>query len=350
MLDEPPDPELERLVTALCDERLSEADLRKLEDRLSTDPAALSYCADRIRFESELSDIICPPPNLQWSEKRRLLRDNGKGWELRLERSLYFPSSGKPRLVNGLRRFLASRKMYGVLWILGAVVLAALFWTVSRPARAPQPATSATSPIECKNGDFEITKLDHTQSGEASALLGWSDYFPSAHATLVEIGKQSNNQILARSGRNVARVQEGGYLTQKLARKDGSPVLATPGLRIRVSGWAYVESDVSELTFTLALRFVASPYPEMIQYEPEFEEVMITEGDWRHFSRVLELPAELTVNRVTKSDDLPFPPSMDIAGKDLTFSVDNRTGSGGDLLLDDLTIQECTAEHGFRNE
>lgn len=333
-----PDEELVRLVASLCDETLIEADRRKLEARLRQDSNALRYCAERIRFENELAETVSPPPKLEWSETRRLVRNGKAGWELRTEQSLRF---GKRRH-SGLGKYsfdLWSRGWVRVLIIFAGIALGGTLWRIVDREEPPPTGLSAVSPLVLKNADFERPALDRSGSAESNSIIDWQDYHKS-DAKILEIARKTDGRILAHSGRNVVRLEEWDFLTQILTRKDGSPYVASPGKGVRVSGFAYVESDVPAVTIEGSLRFVASPHPSMCQYVPVESRVSISSGKWRRFEFELVLPEDLTTNRVTKATEVPFPEEMDLSGKELTLSIDNRVTSGGALYLDDLKIEE----------
>lgn len=336
--EELPDAELVRLVAALCDETLDESDRRKLETRLRDDPAALRYCAERIRFESELAETVSPPRKLEWSETRKLLRDGEAGWELRLEQSLRFGTRGhRGRLSRWLD--LWSRPWMKTLVISSGIAVAAVGWWALHRRPAPVAAVPPVPSLVLKNADFELPGLERSGSAESFSIVGWQDYHRS-DAKIIEIARKTGGKVLARSGRNVVRLEEWDFLTQILTRNDGSPFIANPGKGVRVSGWAYVESAVPAVTIEGSLRYVASPHPAMCQYVPSYARITIPAGKWHPFTLNLVLPENLVTGRVTKGNNVPFPEELDLTGKEMTLSIDNREGSGGALYLDDLRIEE----------
>jgi hypothetical protein len=78
----------------------------------------------------------------------------------------------------------------------------------------------------------------------------------------------------------------------------------------------------------------------MYQYEPVAVRVPIPAGGWKPFTIELRLPDNLVTSLVTKGRNVPFPEKLDLTGKEMTLSLDNREDSGGTLLLDDVKIEE----------
>ncbi len=110
-----------------------------------------------------------------------------------------------------------------------------------------------------------------------------------------------------------------------------------------VSGWSYNQGS-SSYSLRASLRFVASSYPDMIQYEAANVTVPLKEGGWHQFRTELEIPDNLLrpPSDLSKTYENP-PPSIQLEGKELTLSLDNRS-PGGVMFLDDLEIEVLKPE------
>ena len=82
--DEPPDVELQQLVSRFIDQTLTEAERDRLEQRLREEPAAQHYCANAIRFEATLQEAL-NPQSLEWEETRKVVFDLKKGSPVLIE-------------------------------------------------------------------------------------------------------------------------------------------------------------------------------------------------------------------------------------------------------------------------
>ena len=154
---------------------------------------------------------------------------------------------------------------------------------------------------------------------------------------ICEIGRQSKGRLYAKSGRNVVRMQDHAFLNQLILDQHGRTLKAVPGLRVTVTGWSYV-GDPGEHALRGSLRFVASGYPVMIQYEAAHASTPIPQGGWTAFRIELTVPEGLVRPPSDLSDRRsPAPPSIDLAGKELTLSLDNH--SSNPIYLDDLQVE-----------
>jgi hypothetical protein len=343
-----PDAELKAWVEALLDQRIDPEAARRLSERLRDDPEARKYCAGMVRFDAAMQDELCPQ-EIEWTDTRKVTlskRDGGPEIELQRNQSVRFgPGGGDPALPS-----VSTRKMGWQGWaagLLGIVLLVSglLVWTGDAP-----PSVSKTPELLLLNPGFEATDLTFLPEPTNRALVDWQDYFVTENAEVAEISRSTKGAVLPKSGRNVARLSHYAYLTQRLRRADSSRLLAEPGLKIAVSGWAYVLDDPtpndvvpdaeskSPEPFALraALRFVAGGSPGMVQYEAAGATTPLTKGDWQPFRIELTLP-----------DDLNLPAShgvartkLDLTGKELTLSLDSVCVHGFQLLLDDLAIEE----------
>lgn len=337
------DPELRELVEAFLDQRLDAGDKARLEQRLRDDPAAREYCARALRFDSALQESL-QPQKVEWLETRRVRMTNESGvpaWEIQRNQSVRYgdhPDALPP---------IVGPKRWRWTWIalpLALVTLATGMMVWNRSKREPaSPGTTGLSPVLLRNGDFEATDLTYAASDSNSALVDWQDYFTTGQADLCEISRATRGTVLPKSGRNVARLWNYAYLTQRLTHRDGSPVRAKPGMRLAVSGWAYVLQGSPPYGMRGALRFVASGKPGMIQYEAAHGQVSFVKDGWQRFRLEIALPGNLEVAASDIDAGIHSPAKLDLSGKELTLSLDSRC-SDGCLLLDALEIGEVPAE------
>ena len=341
-----PDPELAAWIEALLDQRISEDDARRLADRLRDDPQAMGYCAEVVRFDAAMQDELCPQ-KIQWTDTRRvtLSKRNGSP-ELEIERnqSVRVGSAGGG-LIDEVRVPPRSGSKH---WLAGLVVLALaaaglMLWHV-----ANRPPVSEPPALRLWNGDFEATNLTYLAEPTNPALVDWQDFFVTENAEVAEISRVTNGQVLPKSGRNVARLSNFAYLTQRLRKSDTSPLLATPGLKVAVSGWAYVldarspaaggagEPEAADFSLRGSLRFVAGGSPGMVQYEVASAVASLEKGDWQPFHLEFTLPQDLLLAPSYGVSQA----KLDLKGKELTLSLDSQCQHGYQLLLDDLSIKE----------
>lgn len=341
-----PDPELAAWIEALLDQRISEDDARKLADRLRDDPQAMSYCAELVRFDAAMQDELSPQ-KIEWTDTRRVTISKRNGSpELEIERnqSMRVGSSG-----GGLiDEVAAPQRSHTGRWLGGLLVVALaaaglMFWLGNE-----KPVASEAPTLRLWNGDFEATNLTYLAEPTNPALVDWQDYFVTENAVVAEISRVTNGKVLPKSGRNVARLSNFAYLTQRLRKSDTSPLLAEPGLKVAVSGWAYVldeppsDEDRGEpgndqdLSLRGSLRFVAGGSPGMVQYEVASAVVSLKQGDWQPFRLEFTLPQDLTLAPSYGVSQA----KLDLKGKELTLSLDSQCEHGYQLLLDDLSIEE----------
>lgn len=341
-----PDPELVAWIEALLDQRISEDEAKQLADRLRGDPQATNYCAQLVRFDAAMQDELCPQ-EIEWRDTRRMKlskRNGSPTLEVERNQSVRVGAAG-----TGLIDELAvPRARPPRIWLggLALLVLGAVGLAVWLGGDDPKP--SGPPALRLWNGDFEATNLTFLSEPTNPALVDWQDYFVTENADVAEISRVTNGKVLPKSGRNVARLSNYAYLTQRLRRSDASPLLAVPGLRVAVSGWAYVldarpsegsggeGTPAPELSLRGSLRFVAGGSPGMVQYELASSEVSLEKDDWQPILLEFTLP-----------EDLLLAPSygvsqakLDLNGKELTLSLDSQCEHGYQLLLDDLSIKE----------
>lgn len=341
-----PDPELAAWIEALLDQRINEDDARKLADRLRDDPQAMSYCAEVVRFDAAMQDELCPQ-KIEWTDTRRVTISKRNGSpELEIERnqSMRVGSSGGGLIdeVAPPLRHHTGRWMGGLL-IVALAAAGLMFWLGNE-----KPMASEAPALRLWNGDFEATNLTYLAEPTNPALVDWQDYFVTENAVVAEISRVTNGKVLPKSGRNVARLSNFAYLTQRLRKSDTSPLLAEPGLKVAVSGWAYVLDAQSgdeaggepipeaDLSLRGSLRFVAGGSPGMVQYELASAVVSLEKGDWQPFLLEFTLPQDLILAPSYGVSQA----KLDLKGKELTLSLDSQCGHGHQLLLDDLSIKE----------
>ena len=331
----PPDAELQRLVSRFLDQTLTEAESSRLEQRLREEPAAQHYCAQCLRFEASLQEAL-DPQMLEWEETRRVVFDPKKGtpaWSIERNQRLRFGNPGRPALTAAVRKRWPIFTGLGVLLLLivGSVYL----------------ALGQLKSYRLRNGDFEAMDLSQSPSGTANSILYWQDNFSSDAAVLCEIGRVSKGRIFAKSGRNVVRLRTRAFLNQLIINRLGNPLKAKPGIRVVLTGWAYSEDD-AEHVLRGSLRYVASGYPDMIQYEAAQTSILLEAGGWKKFQLELIVPDDLQRAASDLSTSLEQePPSINLEDRELTLSLDNRSPSS-DLFLDDLEIEVQEPKVGAR--
>lgn len=330
------DAELEELVSRLLDGVLDRNQHRRLEQRLRDDPAARAWCVRHLRFDALLQEALNPEP-LEMEETRRVVfhpRNSAHAWIVE-----------RLQTIRGGRGDGGRVRRRRLWWLAAALGLAAagIFY-----------GWHGVDAWRLRNGDFEAMDLTRSPRGLGTSILDWQDYFRSANAALCEIGRVSGGKIFAKSGRNVVRLDSRGFLTQRLMSRKEAPLKARPGLTVVLTGWSYCEGR-PPFRLRGSLRFVASAYPEMIQYEAAFATAELSPGGWHPFEIRLTLPDDLNVppsdvfrdsssamvfrkhERTILADNSP-PPTADLTGKDLTLSID-QDSPGVTVYLDDLGLQ-----------
>ena len=326
--DEPPDAELQQLVSRFIDQSLTEAQRDRLEQRLREEPEAQRYCADAIRFEATLQEAL-NPQTLEWEETRRVVFDMKKGaptWSVQRQQTIRYGDADR----SLISRVAATKRGW---WLggIGVLLLAAIGGALYYQSQAHS--------YGLRNGDFEAMDLSQSPKGVDRSVLYWQDYFSNAGTELCEVGRVSGGKFYAKSGRNAARLRDRAFLNQIILNKAGRGLKAEPGLRLAVSGWSYTQgSPTPTYSLRVSLRFVASGYPDMIQYEAANVTISLESGGWHHFKTELVLPENLLhkpsdLSKTTAASPLP----IQLEGKELTLSLDNHS-PGGVMFLDDLKL------------
>lgn len=323
------DAELERLVSRLLDHCLTDEESRRLEQRLRDEPAAHRYCSECLRFDASLQETL-DPAAVTFEETRRVVFDpkqTGKIWSVQREQTLRFGSA------NDAKAPPPPVKSRWPFWLAGLLILGTaagtlVYWQI------------AAKTYELRNGDFEAMDLSKSPTGVDQSLLNWQDYFSSQGTELLEIGRVTGGKIYAKSGRNAVKLADRSFINQLILNRQGDGLQATPETRVIVEGWYFAEMPDSKLR--CSLRYVASGYPNMIQYEAAANSASLEAGGW-HFVRVeLKIPDQLWRSPSDLSTSTGPAPAIDLNGKKLTLSLDHFSG-GGVLYLDDLSMKVIPA-------
>ena len=327
-----PDAELRRLVAGHADQTLNPVEQAVLEARLAADQRAREYFATCLHFEAELTEVMDAPPRLQWSESRSITKKGAGTWEIRREQSVR--SGGPTAVTMPPPRALRFWPLWLVLAIGGPA--AWLLWPRGDPG--PQKPPPPWSPISLKNPGFESMDLTYSPNSQTNAVPGWQDYYRSPNVSLVEVSRVFGGDLAAHRGRNATSLGDFSYLTQRLLHADGTPLLATPGLRVKVAGWVHFVSGTKPGLIEVSLRYVAAGWPEMLQYSLGIVEIPIGESRWKEFSAEFVLPQSLVTDKGvcrTKVDGLS---PLDVNGLPLVLSIDHK-GRGNVILLDDMSCR-----------
>lgn len=327
-----PDAELADLVSKYLDNRLDANERDLLETRIRQEPAALAYLAKRLRFEAYLRETI-QPQRMEVTESRRMIMEpgaDGPEWSVEQQRSVHIGRPNEALLLEVSRlRKRRNRWLLAAGTLVVALSAAWLLWP-----QAPPPAVPPS--LVLRNADFEATDLSLSPQGQTFALVDWQDVFSCPEAELVEVNRHSNGRTFAKSGKNSALLRQSGYLTQQLQHSDGSPLKASDGLSLRVSGWVWTEAPTRNIE--AALRVIASGRPNTIQYEACKASATLTEAGWQPFSINLKIQGSLMREPFWVEPAGQAKPVLDLAGRELFLSIDSR--SPEPILLDDLKIEE----------
>jgi hypothetical protein len=323
------DDEVAELFAKFIDQQLDEPGHQRLEELLRQDPSARDRCAQRLLFESDLKDAI-QPSELEWLETRRIVlarRDGRPAMEI--QRSQELRVGPRSRVASG-----TATKKRRLLVIAGGA--AALVLGMAAGILVPRLIHTRGVPL-LRNAGFETTDLSLNPTGNTSALIEWQDYFTSGEVDLCEIARVSEGKIYAKSGRNVARMKAGGYLTQRLRDKNGNPITAQPGARYVLTGWTYSEGPAPHILRT-ALRVVASGRPAMIQYEAVHQQVTLSpQPGWQPLRVEFNLGQNL--ERSPSDTMVDQRPVLNLKDRELTLSIDSRGNKASVFYLDDLSLE-----------
>ncbi len=331
--------ELCDLVDKMIDDRLLGDERDRLESLLESDALALSYCAERVRFHAELEESMTPV-RVEFTQKRHVILEK-KGGLASVSRALTnvvkIESPKHGRAVELPPNLTSQAKLLsyglGVLCLMGLTALIVLF------TRDPgvDKAAKLQPELVFRNASFEALEINKKSQPYIYTILEWQDYFQTENAKVCDVERVTDGKRSAKDGQYAVTMHR-GFLTQRLTYDDGTPFKASKGLKLRISGWAMLETTVKPCRLSIATRVVASAYPSMRQVEPSVKEVVVESTEWQQFSVELSLPSDSLVLRpnITKSgleNDL-----MDITGLNLAISIDNK--SSVDVFLDAMRIEE----------
>jgi hypothetical protein len=339
LTDPSPDAELADLVSKYLDNRLSSTERVRLESRIQNETSAIDYLAKRLRFEATLRETI-NPQRMEVLESRRMIMEpgaDGPEWSVEQQRSVRIGRQEEPLTLDVSHAVKRRRRwLYAIPAILA--VASAAFLLLPRPD--PQP-TSLAPTLSLRNADFEATDLSLTPQGFTSTLVNWQEAFACAEVELVEISRHSQGKIFPKSGKNVARLMPGGYINQFLHYNDGSPVRARDGLNLRLSGWAWLDTNVPK-TISTSLRVVASGRPDTIIYDACKCNITLESPGWQPFRVELPISGNLMRNPYWVEPRVTNKPPLDLTGRELCLSIDMEDIRSA-ILLDDLKIEEVLA-------
>lgn len=329
-----PDAELADLVCRYLDNRLDTAQRERLESRIQQEPAAMEYLAERLRFEATLRETI-NPQRMEVLESRRMIMEpgvDGPEWSVEQQRSVRIGRQEELLTldVTPLRK-RRMRWLVSSIIMLCALIATWLLWP--RPQPAPSPAL-----LVLKNPDFETTDLSLTPQGFTTTLVNWQEAFSCPQVELVEIARVSNGAIFPKSGKNVVRLQLAGYINQFLHFSDGSPLLARDGLTVRLTGWAWLDSETPK-TMSASLRVVASGRPDTILYDACRVSFTLVSPGWQRFHVDLPVTGDLMRKPYWVEPRVSNKPPLDLTGRELCLSID-MDNTLGPILLDDLGIEQ----------
>ncbi len=335
LTDPSPDAELADLVSKYLDNRLTAAERTRLELRIQREAVAMDYLAERLRFEATLRETI-NPQRMEVVESRRMIMEPGEDgpeWLVEQQRSVRIGRQDEPLTLDVSMPNQRRRVLVVAISIL--ILVLTVFW-LFRPA-APPPMVAAPI-LVLRNGGFETTDLSLTPQGLTSTLVNWQEAFACAEVDLVEIARISNGAIFPKSGKNVARLETAGYINQFLQYSDGSPLRARDGLTVRLSGWVWLDSEVSR-TISASLRVVASGRPDTILYDACRVSFTVDAAGWQRFRVDLPVAGDLMRLPYWVEPRVNNKPPLDLTDRELCLSID-MDGSRGPVLLDDLKIEE----------
>jgi hypothetical protein len=181
----PESSELIELVDRYLDQRLNEADGKRLEALLRDNPEARRYCAGRVRLHAELHSLA-RPLRIEIHEDRNLVIEQAGGVSTVTARQ-----SNRVSVAPSLGRIDASKESRSRRWWLVASALAILAltgWGIhlkrSDAARQQSPTLSI---VDLENNSFEAESL---KDGEVrNTVVGWETYRDKKLTAVVNPGK-----------------------------------------------------------------------------------------------------------------------------------------------------------------
>lgn len=168
--EQPPESgELIELVDRYLDQRLDEADGKRLEAMLRDNPRARQYCAGRIRLHTELHSLA-RPLRIEIHEDRNLVIEQAGGVS-----TVTAHHSNRVSVAPSTAPIEASTKNRSARWWFVALALAALvslaWWVHLRHQETARQQTPALSIAALENASFEAEAL---KDGEIrNTVVGW---------------------------------------------------------------------------------------------------------------------------------------------------------------------------------
>lgn len=219
----PESSELIELVDRYLDQRLDDADAKRLEGMLRDDAAARRYCAGRIRLHAELHSLA-RPLRIEIHEDRNLVIEQAGGVSTVTARH-----SNRVSIAPSMAAIEAAARIRRVRWWLvapGIAVLALAAWWIhgvrSDAARQQAPALAIAT---LENASFEAESL---KEGEIrNTVVGWETSPSKKNTAVVNPGtglsgalhlpeteeKLNSPQVLSLA---IDRLGEPGWVRQRL--------------------------------------------------------------------------------------------------------------------------------------
>jgi hypothetical protein len=248
---EPESGELIELVDRYLDQRLDEADGKRLEAMLRDDPRARRYCAGRIRLHTELHSLA-HPLRIEIHEDRDLVIEQVGGVS-----TVTAHHSNRVSVAPSIGHGQASGTPRGVRWWLVVAALAVLipvaWWVHLARLEAARQQAPMQSIIGMENASFEAEAL---KEGEIrNSVAGWETSTSKRHSAVVNPGMGlsgalhlpkseatlSSPQVLSLV---VDRLGEAGWVRQPLY---GSTAIGTKRLQL---------SDIEGRTIRVGLTMI----------------------------------------------------------------------------------------------
>lgn len=219
----PENAELIDLVDRYLDQRLDEADAKRLETILREVPGARKYCAGRIRLHAELH-ALAQPLRIEIHEDRNLVIEQAGGVSTVTARQ----SNRVSVAPSGLGKMRPAALRNPVWWLVAMTIPLAglLAWWIHRDASTEDaPAPVALSLAELENASFEAEVL---KEGEVrNTVVGWETSPGKKQTAVVNPGaglsgarhlpeseaRLSSPQVLSLS---ISREGEPGWVRQRL--------------------------------------------------------------------------------------------------------------------------------------
>ena len=341
--------DLIELVDRYLDQRLDEADAKRLEAMLRDDPRARQYCAGRIRLHAELH-LLARPLRIEIHDNRNLVIEQAGGVSTvtanRSNRVSVEPSKLPDPVSAGKRRI--------GLWLVALALLLAIpiiWWDYVRRTDAARQMAPIQSLGALENGSFEAEKL---KDGEIrNTVVGWETGTSKRHAAVVNPGKSlsgglhlpqsearlSSPQVLSLA---IDRLGEAGWVRQRLYAETTIGVkrlqlsdihgktirVGMTLIRPTVEGTAYAENDV----------FLFAGIQEELRPRRKAAIYRINTGSkgWAEADRKLALAND---QMVKVSFDLKVEVGEMRGDAFFVMGIARNSPPGGEIYVDEVTLQ-----------